>query len=64
MTLNSLRMSRVRSVCYSAFSSPGLGITWSAVTLLSGLAYLVYHEVKRRSLVPKREIESENIEKP
>ena len=39
----------VRSVCYSAFGSPGLGITWSLVTLLSGLIYLIYDERKRRN---------------
>jgi hypothetical protein len=38
-----------RSVCYSAFGSPGLGITWSLVALLSGLIYLIYDERKRRS---------------
>ena len=39
----------VRSVCYSAFGSPGLGITWSLVTLLSGLIYLIYDQRKRRN---------------
>jgi len=42
-------VTHVRSVCYSAFGSPGLGITWSLVTLLSGLIYLIYDERKRRN---------------
>jgi hypothetical protein len=40
-------VTHARSVCYSAFASPNLGITWSLVTLLSGLIYLIYHERKR-----------------
>ncbi len=54
--IKSLRHSvmHVRSVCYSAFGSPGLGITWSLVTLLSGLIYLVYDERKRRNFQLKR----------
>jgi len=44
----------VRSVCYSAFSSPGLGITWSLVTLLSGLIYVIYDDRKRRNFQPER----------
>jgi hypothetical protein len=46
----------VRSVCYSAFGTPGLGITWSLVTLLSGLLYLIYDERKRRNF----QLESKN----
>jgi len=42
-------VTQARSVCYSAFGSPGLGITWSLVTLLSGLIYLIYDERKRRN---------------
>jgi hypothetical protein len=42
-------VAHVRSVCYSAFGSPNLGITWSLVTLLSGLIYLIYNERKRRN---------------
>jgi hypothetical protein len=39
---------RIRGVCYSAFSSPNLGITWAMLTLASGLIYLIYAERKRR----------------
>jgi hypothetical protein len=39
---------RIRGVCYSAFSSPNLGITWAMLTLVSGLIYLIYSERKRR----------------
>ena len=45
--LNDLAI-RIRGVCYSAFSSPHLGITWAMLTLVSGLIYLVYAERKRR----------------
>jgi hypothetical protein len=47
-------VTRVRSVCYSAFGSPNLGITWSIVTLLSGLIYLIYNERKRRNFQLER----------
>jgi hypothetical protein len=33
-----------RTALYSAVSSPGCGITWSIVTFLSGVLYLIYHE--------------------
>jgi hypothetical protein len=39
---------RIRGVCYSAFSSPNLGITWAMLTLISGRIYLIYAERKRR----------------
>jgi hypothetical protein len=39
---------RIRGVCYSAFSSPNLGITWAMLSLVSGLIYLIYSECKRR----------------
>ena len=39
---------RIRGVCYSAFSSPNLGITWAMFSLVSGLIYLIYAERKRR----------------
>lgn len=45
--LNDLAI-RIRGVCYSAFSSPNLGITWAMLTLVSGLIYLIYAERKRR----------------
>jgi len=47
-------VTQARSVCYSAFGSPGLGITWSLVTLLSGLIYLIYDDRKRRNFQPER----------
>ena len=53
---------RVRSVCYSAFGSPGLGITWSLVTLLSGLIYLAYDERKRRNFQLKRKNSTVELE--
>ena len=48
-------VTHARSVCYSAFGSPGLGITWSLVSLLSGLIYLIYDERKRRNFQPERQ---------
>jgi hypothetical protein len=39
---------RIRGVCYSAFSSPNLGITWAMFSLVSGLIYLIYAERKVR----------------
>ncbi len=45
--LNELAI-RIRGVCYSAFSSPHLGITWAMLTLVSGLIYLMYAERKGR----------------
>jgi hypothetical protein len=47
MALNWVPVMRIRAVCYSAFSSPGFGITWSLLTLLSGFIYLIYEERKR-----------------
>lgn len=41
-------MMRIRGVCYSAFSSPNLGITWAMLSLASGLVYLIYSERNRR----------------
>jgi hypothetical protein len=55
-------VTHARSVCYSAFGSPGLGITWSLVTLLSGLLYLIYDERKRRNFLESKNgtVELEN----
>jgi hypothetical protein len=39
-----------RAALYSAFSSPGCGITWSVVTFLSGVLYLIYDEHKRHNV--------------
>lgn len=41
---------RIRGVCYSAFSSPNLGVTWAMLALVSGLIYLIYAEWKRQHL--------------
>lgn len=43
-------VSHTRSALYSAFSSPGCGITWCVVTFLSGVVYLIYNEHKRRNV--------------
>ena len=42
-------VSGARAALYAAFGSPGFGITWSVVTFLSGLIYLIYDERKRRN---------------
>jgi hypothetical protein len=39
----------IRGVCYSAFATPNLGITWAMVSLLGGLICLTYKRYKRRS---------------
>jgi hypothetical protein len=39
-----------RAALYTAFGSPGFGITWSVVTFLSGLLYLIYDEHRRRNV--------------
>ena len=39
-----------RAALCSAFSSPGCGITWSVVTFLSGVLYLIYNEHKRHNV--------------
>ncbi|HEU4344220.1 MAG TPA: hypothetical protein VFU31_21900 [Candidatus Binatia bacterium] len=38
-----------RAALYSAFGSPSFGITWSLVTFLSGLLYLIYDDHKRHA---------------
>jgi hypothetical protein len=43
-------VSCVRAALYAAFGSPGFGITWSVVTFLSGLVYLIYDEHKRSNI--------------
>lgn len=45
----------VRDAFYSAFGSPGLGVTWSVVTFLSGLLYLIYKKRRQRDFEPERE---------
>jgi hypothetical protein len=39
-----------RAALYAAFGSPGFGITWSVVTFLSGLLYLIYDEHRQRKV--------------
>ena len=39
----------IRGVCYSAFATPNLGITWAVVSLLGGLICLTYKRYNRRS---------------
>jgi hypothetical protein len=39
-----------RAALYSAFGSPSFGITWSLVTFLSRVLYLIYDDHKRRDL--------------
>jgi hypothetical protein len=43
-------VSYARAALYSAFSSPGCGITLSVVTFLSGMLYLIYNEHKRHNV--------------
>ena len=60
-------VTHVRTVCYSAFGSPGLGITWSLLTFGAGLIYLIYDQRKRRNLQPDRQyapIELQNSSEP
>ena len=48
-------VTHVRTVFYSAFGSPGLGITWSVLTFGAGLIYLIYDQRKRRNFQPDRQ---------
>ena len=48
-------VTHVRTVFYSAFGSPGLGITWSLLSLGAGVMYLIYDQRKRRNLQPDRQ---------
>ncbi len=43
-------VSCARAALYATFGSPGFGITWSVVTFLSGLLYLIYDEYRRRNV--------------
>jgi hypothetical protein len=42
-------VSCARAALYAGFGSPSFGITWSIVTFLSGLAYVIYNDHKRRN---------------
>jgi hypothetical protein len=57
MLLKSLNqaLNYTRAALYSAFSSPGCGITWSVVTFLTGVLYLIYNEHKRPNVEAGRE---------
>lgn len=48
-------VSCARDALYAGFSSPSFGITWSIVTFLSGLAYLIYDDHKRHNNGTKRQ---------
>jgi hypothetical protein len=48
-------VSCARDALYTGFSSPSFGITWSILTFLSGLAYLIYNDHKRRNNGAKRQ---------
>jgi hypothetical protein len=41
-------VSCARAALYTAFGSPSCGITWSVVTFLAALLYLIYDEHKRQ----------------
>jgi hypothetical protein len=60
-------VTHVRTVFYSAFGSPGLGVTWSLLTFGAGLVYLIYDQRKRRDLQLDRQhatIEVQNSSDP
>ena len=60
-------VTHVRTVFYSAFGSPGLGVTWSLLTFGAGLVYLMYDQRKRRDLQQDRQyatIELQNRSEP
>jgi len=53
----------IRGVCYSAFATPNLGITWAVVSLVGGLICLTYKRHNRRSfdkelICPSQKLES------
>jgi len=51
-----------RAALYAAFGAPGWGITWSVVTFLSGLLYLIYDEHKRRNVEAEHKEDSAELE--
>jgi hypothetical protein len=53
-------VSCARAALYAAFGSPGFGITWSVVTFLSGLLYLIYDEHKRRNVEAEHKEDAES----
>jgi hypothetical protein len=64
MVLKSLYqlLSYTRAALYSAFSSPGCGITWAVVTFLSGVLYLIYDEHRRHNIVAGRKEDGADLE--
>jgi len=55
-------VSCARAALYAAFGSPGFGITWSVVTFLSGLLYLIYDEHRRRNVEAGQKEDGAEIE--
>jgi hypothetical protein len=51
-----------RAALYAAFGSPGFGITWSVVTFLSGMLYLIYDEHRRRNVEAGQKEDGAEIE--
>jgi hypothetical protein len=64
MLLKSLSQSAsyTRAALYSAFSSPGCGITWCVVTFLSGVLYLIYREHRRHNVEAGRKEDVAHLE--
>lgn len=54
-------LSCARAALYAAFGSPGFGITWSVVTFLSGLLYLIYDEHRRRNVEARHQKEETEV---
>jgi hypothetical protein len=55
-------LSCARAALYAGFGTPTFGITWSIVTFLSGLAYLIYDDRKRRNKEAKRQQDLSELE--
>jgi hypothetical protein len=55
-------VSCARAALYAAFGSPGFGITWSVVTFLSGLLYLIYDEYRRQNVEAEHKEDGAELE--
>ena len=55
-------LSCARDALYAGFGTPSFGITWSIVTFLSGVAYLIYDDRKRRNTGAKRQRDLSELE--
>ncbi|HEY7318852.1 MAG TPA: hypothetical protein VIE89_14855 [Candidatus Binatia bacterium] len=44
-----------RAALYAGFGTPTFGITWSIVTFLTGLIYVIYDDRKRRNYGRQRQ---------